>query len=178
MKIKYLSYILLLTTIFVYSCSRNKTDDEIGNCGVQLFQLLKSFNPDDKQKFAAGFASFKTIHKIGNDKYLIWADQKEYANMSQSEYETEIIDNPYTTIKYKGNAFDIVWNKIEFIKYIYQEQGRNSFVLDNEEYKSPEWTKGILVFRYNRKLYDVECIYIKYDNAWHLLSITRLVYRV
>ncbi|MDU1904046.1 MAG: hypothetical protein E6772_04615 [Dysgonomonas sp.] len=158
----------LLSSIFLIfllsACSERDSIIKPDDCGKHLFQVLKEFDPHDKEKLEKNFISLETIHQIGNDKSLIPNKKRRdrYANMTEQAYQKEIINAAYTIIDNEGYAFSIKWNKIDYV----------GFVSENQKFSNLESIKGKLVFEYDDKRYDVGCVYIRYDKEWKLAAIT------
>lgn len=166
MKIVFCKHILLCASVLLLSaisCSNDRIIHRKDDCGKHLFDLLKNFDPENKQEFEAGFISLEAIHRIGNDRKLMRTKKKgdRYANMTKEEYEEQIIDYAYNMIYEEGDAFDIDWRKIKYTGFGHKDQ----------KFSNLESIKGKLVFEYNKRKYDVGCIYVKVDNEWKLAGI-------
>lgn len=164
MKNKYLILYILFLLIITSCDSSTPVVSKPQDAGKDLFRVLKEFDPENKQQFENNFISLQTIHLIGNDRSLIPNKKRRdrYANMTEESYRKEIINPAYDIVNDEGYAFDIKWKDIKY----------TGFVFGDQKYSNLRSIKGKLVFEHDEKLYDVGCVYVRYDKIYYLAAIT------
>ena len=149
----------LLITVSLISCSRGRIL-EPEKIGKQVFEMLKTISTYGKQDFIDNFLSVEEAIKIS--KKLGRLGNK--TTSEAKEIRENNITKDYNKIKESGVSSGIVWQKIEYLDFVYE-------ILEIEGFKA---VSGNLYFKYDGETFGVEVSAVWNRNEYRISNISNL----
>ena len=156
--------LLLVVSLIITSCSTNAIKDPT-QIGKQVFGILKDISSTSKSNYVANFLSIEELRELGKNDRVVTDEstRNEMTSTLREDWDSEI-EEYYNDIKVKGEKYEINWNEIEYLDFVYEMETDYGIKVCN----------GTLYFKHKNKPYEVEVSSIFNGREYKLVKIKSL----
>lgn len=155
------SLIILIFTTIIVSCSNNIDKPE--KLGNEVILLLKKSNTISDKEYFSEFISLNELNSFWKKTVINEKDREQISSITQDMWKQKII-NDFIKIKEKGLKYNIDWENIELIDFIYEIKEKNEV----------KGLNGKLIFTSNDMKYKIQTTFIQIDDEYKLYEIKDL----